>query len=336
MKKRLGFIGLLMAMLVVLSGCTMKMNVTYELGKDGKVKATIISAMDDEMIDGMLSMAESTSTEDEDAADEETEEPAPTKTYTDAERWEYLENSEDEDDEKYKEFTKTKYEQDGFKGYVYTKVLGDIDELSISKEEVGTDKDTDDKIFVKNGKKYTLNYKADENENYEEQSSQYEGYGAMIDAKLTIKLPKKALKNNATEVSKDGLTYTWDLTKTSDVQLEFEYTKSNLLMIILIILGVVVVGGVLFKVLSKKKPAKEETPAAPQPVETPVMPEPVQPEPVMTPEVEPTVEPTYVEPTVEMAQPEPTPVVPEPTYVEPTPVATEPTYVEPTEEQKEI
>lgn len=241
MKKLYGFI-LLVAAVFLMTGCSMKMHVGLEVAKDGKVSATILTAYDNEMLDGMIAMKNGDMSETP-------------KENTDADRWAYIDS--DEETESYKDYKKVKYEEDGFKGYTYTQEIGKIEDLvatgdeKISMDEMGKGS----KLFTKEGNVYKLNIKASE-EASSESTAQYEQMGASFDTKFYVKLPAKAKSHNATEVSKDGLTYTWDLLKAKDIQLEFEMPAagSNLLPIIIGAAAcVVVVAVVCCVVLSKKK-----------------------------------------------------------------------------------
>ena len=195
------------ALLVTLiTGCGMKAEYKVSVSKDKKVSISIVSAMDDEMIDYYIGGGQDTD-----------------KKYTDKERWEYLEkNSTDNED--YKDYKATKYDEDGFKGYTYTLDLGDIDML-VSDSDKAIEMDNlgkDSKLFTKKGDVYSLNIKvSDDNASQMEQYAQY----VKFDAKFTISLPNKAKSNNATSVS--GNTYTWDLTKTKDIKLSFDITGKS-------------------------------------------------------------------------------------------------------------
>ncbi len=198
--------------ILLFAGCEMKNEYGIVIDSDKDVSIQIVSAMDDELIDSMLGMSDS---ENEDENSEE-------KTYTDAERWQYIESNM-EDHEGY---TKEKYEKDGFKGFVFKKNLGNIDDLSSdSEEDVSLEEiEEDSKIFIKKDGKYTLNVKNDD-ENEAEMEEYKDSVG--FDISLTVTLPNKAISNNATEVSSDGLTYTWDLLKEQNIELTFDFDNSK-------------------------------------------------------------------------------------------------------------
>ena len=316
----------------------------YELTitKDKKVKFEYVSAMDNEMIDSMISMAENGGSmddddddwDDEDESDddwtivdddEEEDDTIPavtsdedetipavddepsidfggeTKTYTDEERWAYI-DANTEDDPSYQ---KTKYENGNFKGYTYTLDLGDIDKLVADKEEDADFESItkDSKMFTKDGDVYSLHMKMSD-----EDTAQLDQYASMVnfDLKLKVTLPNKAKTNNATSV--DGNTYTWDLTKVKDIELTFEFGGDGLPLPLIIGVGagalVVVLLVVLLLGKKKKKPEDnngngvvESTPATnPEPTPT-VEPMPVEEAnvesvaPVEAPKVEAVVEP---------------------------------------------
>ena len=241
MKRTIKTIFLLVLILLFFTGCSMKTNVGITVSKDKNVSVKVISAMDDEMIDSYLSMS------NEDDSEQ--------KTFTDEERWDFVESSMDTN-ESYKSYNKEKYDKDGFKGYVYTLELGNIDNLCTTEASDSANFDElnkDSKLFLKTGNKYSLNLKSSsESEEEIEQAKSYEEYGAVFDVKFFVTLPNKAISNNATTVSDDGLTYTWDLLNTQDFQLEFSLNKSNTTMILCIVCAVIVVGVVIAVFVIKK------------------------------------------------------------------------------------
>ena len=249
MKKTIKIVAILALILFFVTGCSMKENISLEISKDKTVKAKVIAAMDDEMIDYYISMSNG----DEEEA-----------TYTDAERWEFVESSSEESED-YEGYSKEKYDQDGYKGYVYTLELGKIDDLlATDSDTVGVDELTKGaKIFTKKGDTYSLNInKGSEDEI--EQAKSYKEYGAAFDLKFSVTLPNKAISNNATTVSKDGKTYTWDLLEAQDIQLSFDLngnggSSSNVLPIVLgIVAGVAIIAVVVVVVVKVSKKGKTE------------------------------------------------------------------------------
>ena len=223
MKSKIKSLVLLLVAVVLITGCTMKENVNMKISSNKDVKASIIIAMDDEMIDAMISMKESGSLNPDESEK---------KTYTDEERWKYLE-SDDSALEVPDDFTTKRYDKDGFKGYVAEKNLGSIDSLSTTEagERQNIVSDSDDeffvgKLFIKDGTKYSSNMKIDLGDEAQDMSS-YESYGAVFDMKLVIEFPKVPLSHNANEVSSDGKTLSWNLLKNQDVDFTFDFGKNG-------------------------------------------------------------------------------------------------------------
>lgn len=236
MKRFFKLATLCMVVALFVTGCGMKAEYGIKVGKDKKVSLEFVVAQDNEMIDAMLGMGQ-----DSDSG----------KTYTDKERWEYLEKS-DEDDSDFKDFKKVKYDKDGYKGYTYTLDLGDIDKLvAEGDEKIAIDSvGKDSKLFTKKGDVYTLNIELGA-----EDAAQMEQYKSSVDFDLTMKvtLPNKAKSNNATSVK--GNTYTWDLTKAKTIELSFDFNgaKSNNIVLIAGCACAVVAIGIGVYVLTKKK-----------------------------------------------------------------------------------
>ena len=212
---------LLLIAVLLNTGCAMKENIKMTISSNKNMKISIITAMDNEMIDTMISMKETGDMSGDN-----------TKEYTDKERWEFLEN-DDETLEKPDGYDLKKYDENGFKGYVATKNLGNIDKLStteaIERKNIFDDDDESiltGNLFIKNGNEYTSNMTIDLGDDETEMSS-YESYGAAFDLKLIIELPTRPISHNAQEVSADGKTLTWDLLKTKDVDLKFDFKKSG-------------------------------------------------------------------------------------------------------------
>lgn len=223
MKSKIKSLVLLLVAVVLITGCTMKENLNMKISSNKDVKASIIIAMDDEMIDAMISMKESGSLNPDESEK---------KTYTDEERWKYLE-SDDSALEVPDDFTTKRYDKDGFKGYVAEKNLGSIDSLSTTEagERQNIVSDSDDeffvgKLFIKDGTKYSSNMKIDLGDEAQDMSS-YESYGAVFDMKLVIEFPKVPLSHNANEVSSDGKTLSWNLLKNQDVDFTFDFGKNG-------------------------------------------------------------------------------------------------------------
>ena len=312
----------LVLVVILMAGCTMKSEAGLVITEDGKINSTVTVAYDNEMIDGLLSMNEMGNMEEEQQEQ---------KTYTEEERWAFVEQDKPEG--------AIRYEKDGLKGITSTQELGTLDNVSAtsaparvnivesqddeSDETEGTEFALKDKIlFIKDGNKYKSNMTIDLGEEVQQMES-YKSMGAIFEVNFTITLPVKPTSNNATKVSEDGKTLTWDLLTTKDIELEFELSgaekeatkedkkessssDTNPLIFVGIGAAVLVVVVIVVVVItsSKKKNANNQAVVAPatpvQPMQQPVTP--VQPVAPVTP-VEP-VEQVPVEP-VQPIQPVP-------------------------------
>ena len=266
MKKFIKFLLLATMVSLLLAGCKMKMEVGVKIDEDSNVEMTVVSAMDNEFIDTALSMNSSSEEGDETSSDE-------AKVFTDEERWAYIEEQDSGDEEQYKGFEKARYEEGDYKGTKYTKKLGKIDAVIAENENELTVDDIskeNSKIFTKNGDLYVLHLSQDLSGDSMEQTQQLSQYGVEMLVNFTLTLPQPAESSNATSVSEDGLTYTWDLLSSSSIDATFKLPtkaatpeksttpgtetaeKSNLPLIIGIICGVVVVAIIAFVLLKKK------------------------------------------------------------------------------------
>lgn len=230
--KRIGktIFAVLMAV-VVLAGCTMKVDYGFVVGADKNVKIAATLAYDKEFIDGMSSMNGMDLTGD--TTDTQKTE------LTDEQRWAFVDEQLGKVDESVE---KKKYDKEGFYGYVLTTNAGKIEDLSADSaserynlaESESSNSDSSDGnlvsamkgkvLFVKTGdNKYKSNmtYKMDSSSKSSFDSA--EQMGAIFDMTISVTLPTKPISNNATSVSEDGKTLTWDLTKVEDIDFEFTF-----------------------------------------------------------------------------------------------------------------
>ena len=212
MKKLKYFLALSLVVLLA-SGCEMVAHYETTISSNKNVTQRIIIAVDDEMVDSMF---------------------------------------EEEGDFDYEGFTKERYETpEGLKGYQYTRELGNIDALTgdvITFSLNDGDQDEDLIMFQKRGNNYFTEFMAGEPVD----TSDTEGYDITYNVKYIVNLPNKAISHNATEVSEDGKTLTWDLTQNLDT-ISYEFTFSNNTVMYIIIGVLVVCAVVAFVLLNKKK-----------------------------------------------------------------------------------
>ena len=268
---------ILIMTLVFLVGCTMKENIVFKISSDKKMTVKLIVAMDDEMIDAMINMGEDSSAFSEEPTKKEQ------KKHTDEERWKYLNEGDNKMSEPPEGFKSEKYEKDGFKGYVYSKEVGTIDDVSkesaserynlldSSKDEKEDDNDESsdvdmesllkETLFIKKGNKYSSNMTLKSEQSAS--TADYEKYGASFDMKFVLELPNKPISNNATSVSEDGKTLSWDLLKNGDIDVEFELGGSNILLYVGIgAVALIVICGIVFALKKKGKGNAEQVQSA--------------------------------------------------------------------------
>ncbi len=272
--------------------------------------------------------------------------PEPTE-HTDEERWAYLESAlEDKTDPDVK---KERYSEGVLKGFKYTSTHANIDDVtSETKEEydLGSITSSDDgKLFYRDGKKYVASWKYtnDMKDSIASQSSS--DASVTLDMKFVVTLPKKAKSHNATSVSNNGKTLTWDLAKLEGKNIEFAFSFEDEFPMTYVIIGGIVAGvcvlvGAVVAIMKKKNgktTVSEQPKENPAPVTPVVNPTPVEPaRPVVSPTpaepARPVVNPTPVEPTRPVVNPTPVeparPVV-NPTPAEPTRPVVNPTPAEP-------
>lgn len=218
MKKTLKTIIALVITASMLVGCTMREQIGLSITNKGNVTLKMVMAMDDEMIDAMITMKE-----DPNATE--------AKTYTDEQRWAYIESDDDSSigSDIGDEFKKERYTKDNFKGILASQELGTLDEISgtsatkrvnIFDSTEGSDL-SKQVLFIKDGDTYKSNMTIDLGEEAGEMSS-YQQMGAAFELKFVLELPSKPISHNATDVSSDGKTLTWDLLTAKDIEVEFK------------------------------------------------------------------------------------------------------------------
>lgn len=120
----------------------------------------------------------------------------------------------------------------------------DDDDLLIDSKDDDLDLDTDDS---------DLDLDTD---NYD-----YSGMMSGMDMSINVKLPYKALSNNATEVTNDGKDLKWNLTTSGAQSIDFEFELYNMTTIyICIALGVVLLVGVIVLIVVLVSKGKKKQP----------------------------------------------------------------------------
>lgn len=89
----------------------------------------------------------------------------------------------------------------------------------------------------------------------------YSGMMSNMDMSINVKLPYKALSNNATEVTNDGKDLKWNLTTSGAQSIDFEFELYNMTTIyICIALGVVLLVGVIVLIVVLVSKGKKKQP----------------------------------------------------------------------------
>ena len=91
--------------------------------------------------------------------------------------------------------------------------------------------------------------------------SQYIESGLDVKVEFYIELPNKAISHNATTVSKDGKTYTWNLLDVDSIEIEFTLPENGGYSPIPVIIGIIavcVIVGLIASRSNKKEEPKEE------------------------------------------------------------------------------
>ena len=269
---------LLCCCVLLLSGCGIKANYVAVINKDKSMDVNIIMAYDDEFIETMLSF--------ESGSEGDVE-------YTEEQKWQFIEESfSEEEDFESKGYSKSRYDQDGYKGYSYTVKINNIDEVTGDAEKYdifgSSENINETKMFKKDGNNYVANIEFESNEEVESGES----YNLGLDFKYIVTLPNKPISHNATSVSEDGKTLTWDLSSNATTSIEYEFNFGNNMLLYFIIggaVGICVIGAIVILATNMKKSKnkgnfsdvdnkKDEQPVQPVQPAQPVQPvQPVQP-----------------------------------------------------------
>ena len=266
---------LVLCTMFLLAGCSLKQDYNIDITSDKQISIGFTFGMDDELIDMFVSQsADRLVADSEDEDGEEAEE----KEITDEDRWKYLTESMINENSK-SGFTYEKYEKHGLKGYKFKSKKVSIDDVTKTEKadrfyldggDSSSSTDSQDvleeilksPLFILDGKTYKSNMAF----KVSDQISSSIEYFDLIDMKLVVTLPTKASSSNATSVSEDGKTLTWDLAKIKEDNIDFEFSFSSISMPMIIggaVCAVVVVCVIFFAIFHKKK----NGPEAPAPVE---------------------------------------------------------------------
>lgn len=237
MKKVLNLVAIIAILLLVLTGCV-QVNYEVTLNENGSADVSFIYGFEKEALEQLGT-----------TADDMTKD---------------MEESSNEDG-----YTIEKYEDEEIAGFKANKHFDDAAEISLVEvfgEENVTESEGGRIKIENNGSSTVFSQNAEI-----DLSKMDETTASMMAVKYTIKLPVKATSNNATTVSEDGKSLTWELKAGELNKIEFEATKGsnglldlangkglNLVLICGIALVVIIVVVVVIALVKKGKTSKEE------------------------------------------------------------------------------
>ena len=188
----------LILMLFLVTGCTFKGEYRVDIKKSKEVNFGITIAFDDQLLDYFIALNGDS-----------------TQNYTDEQRWEMIEKLIIEENGQSPVdygFVSSRYENEEYKGLTFTKTFSSIDDLVSSDANLNFNKLTnteDIKMFTNDNGVYSLKLFYERSEDEQEISS-------YMDFKFIVTLPNKPINHNATSISEDEKTLTWDITKMGD------------------------------------------------------------------------------------------------------------------------
>ena len=171
--------------------------------------------------------------------------------------------------------THATYSEDGFTGYTLTKKGLKLEEIAKESGESEMGADLFGNYIQVDGTHVKVSFTPFDEDDIEENGSMLSminSYGGFM--RFVLELPVKPQTHNATTVSEDGKTLTWDLTKmgaNEEAFAEFDLPSGTFPWWILLIVCAVAAAAVVVILLLRKKKANEpEAPAAETPAEVPI------------------------------------------------------------------
>lgn len=195
----------LILMLFLVTGCTFKGEYKVDIKKSKEVNFGITIAFDDQLLDYFIALNGDS-----------------TQNYTDEQRWEMIEKLIIEENGQSPVdygFVSSRYENEEYKGLTFTKTFSSIDDLVSSDANLNFNKlaNTEDiKMFTNDNGVYSLKLFYERSEDEQEISS-------YMDFKFIVTLPNKPINHNATSISEDEKTLTWDITKMGDKNFALDF-----------------------------------------------------------------------------------------------------------------
>ena len=177
-------------------------------------------------------------------------------------------------------WTADDYEKGDYEGYLFSMnnvKVKDFEE--VFNADCFEDLDLGEFVLTQSGSTYTIEWETNAIQDVEEEgitSDDLSEYGGFME--VVIELPSPAKDDNATKVSKDGKTLTWNLFEEDDVEVTFTLVNAGAIIAIIAIVAILISAAIVVVLIlllkKKKKPAADggaapAAPAAPAPVSNP-------------------------------------------------------------------
>lgn len=234
-KLKLFLVGLI---LLGATGC-MRVNSNMTINKDKSMDLDIVTAVSNELMKALESEGESENTF----------------------------KVSDDDKKKAEEsgYTISEYNKDNYQGIELKKHISNIDDISTEKKITGKLDAVTTSGETKEGSKYLFTVKkgliknkyiatidssnekdtsktVNDYDLSEEEKKEYEALMKTMEIKFNVTLPNKPLSSNATDISNDGKTLTWDFLKNANInKIEFTFELVNTANVVIILSIIVIV-----------------------------------------------------------------------------------------------
>lgn len=209
----------LIAVILLCSGCVIKEEYSIGVNKDKSVDLNLVMAFDNELLDFLLSEGQENY-----------------QTFTDEERLNFLKelvkemNNENSDKSIVSTgYTAYLYNESDSKGFRLVGGVDNIDNLvspdaNVYLEDLTDISINDLKLFTQNEDIYSLKLSLNSSDNDVDISGEMGDLGEeQINIKLVVTLPNEAESNNATSISEESHTYTWDLSNFNENNIVLDF-----------------------------------------------------------------------------------------------------------------
>lgn len=235
---------LILSIILLFNGCSIKNENTMKITKDGEVNYSIVIAFDRELLSNVIKTQYLSSNEYE--------------VITDEVMKEYL-NSNIKD-YSLEGLNKRDYSDDNFIGIEYQYNANNIDDISSSKTEKivlnnldQEEKLIDKKLFSKKDDVYTANFvyeKIDDSEYSKENINYYNLF--------KVTLPTASKNNNANKITDNGKTLIWEMNSNEKCDINFSFKLNDYTYIYFIsLLAVIVISIIVIYTIKIKKEVKK-------------------------------------------------------------------------------